>query len=86
MLPLVVGAVVAVLSNQDHAVRRQVTTTQRKGISDGGIYGHVREALRPVAAEVVFSHLVHVQRNEVHGWAVVTAVPIIPLRKRSTMC
>ena len=80
-LALLVGAVGAVLADEQDAVDGEAAAAQGQGVGHGRVDGQVLEAGLALAAEVVPGELVDVERHQVHFRAVVAAAPAVPFEE-----
>ena len=80
-LPLLVGAVGAVLADEEDAVDGEAAAAQGQGVGRGRVDGQVLEAGLALAAEVVPGELVDVERHQVHRRAVMAAAPAVPFEE-----
>ena len=80
-LALFVGAVGAVLADEQDAVDGEIRAAQGQGVGRGRVDGQVLEAGLALAAEVVLGELVDVERHQVHRRAVVAAAPAVPFEE-----
>ena len=82
-LALFVPRVVAVLADNDDAIHREFAGAARQRFGDGGIdfiAGKRWRDRRQVFAEVPWS-LIDVERNQVHRWMMVHAVPAVAFQE-----
>ena len=80
-LTLLIARVVAVLTHHDHTIHRQLAASQRQRIRDGGANPQGGELLAAAAAEIIFSYLVDVERDQVHRRPIVRAHPSITVKE-----
>ena len=80
-LSLVVRLVFAVLADEHDAVHGEFVVALGERLPNRRVDRHRREAFRAVAAQVVVSHLVDVERHHLHLGAMVPAVPAVALEE-----
>ncbi len=80
-LPHLILWIVAVLSNQHHAVNRELIAAKRESFGNCRIDLHRRMPGGAFPAEIVGADLVDVQRYQIHLRTVVRTVPAIPIEK-----
>ena len=80
-LALGVGTVLAMFTDEQHTINGQVIRPQRERVSNRRVDLHGREARRPISAQIPIRHLIDVERDQIHRWPMVMAIPAIAFEK-----
>ena len=80
-LPFFIDRVVPVLANQQHAVDGKVVSTKRQCIGNGRRVLDRGVTTQPLAAQIVRSNLLDIQRDDVHRRTVVSTFPAVTFQE-----